>query len=277
MTEVRLLSLEKMVQNTGMIIVFDIGGTNMRVAGVEDGVLGDVTKVPTPQDPDAGVATLVEIAKQIAGKRIIDAAAGDFAGNIDTEGGVSGARNLQRWQGRAITREFSQELGAPVKIANDCIVAGLGELKFGAGKGFSNIAYMTVSTGVGGSLINEADPPRSPVLSDLQLPIGDLEGLISGTAVRKKFGIEPKNLDSLDERNKLADILARGLSEIVAVWPCEAVILGGSMITGINPIPLDRVIATFSSLMPNPPAIKMAELGDTGGLHGGMILASTMR
>lgn len=260
-----------------MYIVFDIGGTNMRVAGVEDGVLGEVTKVTTPQDPDVGVTTLVEIAKQIAGKRIIDAAAGDFAGNIDSGGTISGARNLQRWEGRAIAREFTARLGVPVRIANDCIVAGLGELRHGAGKGFSNIVYITVSTGVGGSLINETNPSRSPVLSDLHLSIGDLESLISGTAVQKRYGIEPKYLDSLDERNKLADVLAQGLKEIVEAWPCEAVILGGSMITGVNPIPLERVIATLASLMQKPPVIKMAELGDSGGLHGGMILASAIQ
>jgi predicted NBD/HSP70 family sugar kinase len=259
-----------------MIIVFDIGGTNMRVAGVEDGVLGAVTKVPTPKDPEEGMATLVRVAKGIAGKKVIDAAAGDIAGSVAADGTIFDASNLPRWEGRNLARELSEKFGAPVHIANDCVVVGLGELKYGAGKGFSDVVYLTVSTGVGGAHVLEHDIMRSPVLVDdfeaLKQKLGEQ---ISGTAVKEKFGIEPKDLDSLDERNKLADILAQGLSEIVAVWPCEAVILGGSMITGVNPIPLERAVATLATLTPNPPVIKMAELGDAGGLHGGIILAGS--
>lgn len=256
-----------------MYIVFDIGGTNMRVAGVEDGVLGEVHKVPTPKIPEEGISTFVMLAKEIVGKNIIDGAAGDVPARIDPTGKIFDAKNLRQWEGVEIVRELSERLGAPVRVANDAAVVGLGELKHGAGKGCSDIVYITVSTGVGGAHILEHDILRSPILGELRLSVGDLEFLVSGTAVQKRFGFEPKFLDSLDERNKLADILAQGLSEIVAVWPCEAVILGGSMITGVNPIPLDRVVVTLSSRMPNPPVVKMAELGDTGGLHGGMILA----
>jgi len=257
-----------------MYIVFDIGGTNMRIAGVEDGVLGEVHKVLTPKNPDEGISTLVSIAKEIAGKKVIDAGGGDVAGSVAADGKIFDAKNLPQWEGIGIARELSERFGAPVRVANDCVVVGLGELEHGAGKGFSDIVYITVSTGVGGAHVVSDDILRSPVLADDVDQLKEkLEEQISGTAVQKKFGIEPKNLDSLDERNKLADILAQGLKEIIEAWPCEAVILGGSMITGINPIPLERVSATLSSLMPNPPVIKMAELGDSGGLHGGMILA----
>lgn len=256
-----------------MYIVFDIGGTNMRVAGVEDGVLGEVHKVPTPKNPDEGIALLVSIAQEIAGKSVVDGVAGDVPGRIDAEGKIYDAKNLRGWEGVEIERELSEKFRAPVHVANDAALVGLGELKHGAGKGYSDIIYITVSTGVGGAHVVPDDIQQSPILGELQLSIGDMEFLVSGTAVQKKFGIEPKNLDSLDERNKLADILAQGLKEIIETWPCEAVVLGGSMITGINPIPLDRVRATLSSLLQKPPEIKMAELGDTGGLHGGMILA----
>lgn len=256
-----------------MYIVFDIGGTNMRVAGVEDGVLGEVTKVPTPKNPDDGIEAFIALAKQIAGKKVIDGAAGDVPGRIDAQGKIFDAKNLRQWEGVEIARVLSERLGAPVRVANDAAVVGLGELKHGAGKGFSNIVYITVSTGVGGAHVLPDDIMQSPILGELQLSVGDLEFLVSGTAVQKRYGIEPKNLDSLDERNKLADVLAQGLKEIVETWPCEAVIIGGSMITGVNPIPLERVIATLTSLMQRPPVIKMAELGDSGGLHGGMVLA----
>jgi len=103
----------------------------------------------------------------------------------------------------------------------------------------------------------------------------DLESLVSGTAVRKKYGIEPKDLGSLDIRNGLADTLAEGLRQVIARWAPETIVLGGSMIVGINPIPLARVEETLSTLLKGGstvPRIKMAELGDNGGLWGGIAL-----
>ena len=85
--------------------------------------------------------------------------------------------------------------------------------------------------------------------------------------MQKKFGIHPKDLDSLEERNKLADILARGLSEIYEKWKPDVFVIGGSMIVGVNPIPLERVCEKFTAV-----PVKMAELGDNGGLIGGAIL-----
>ena len=138
------------------------------------------------------------------------------------------------------------------------------------------MASATVSTGVGAALIVEGRmvPPDDFFLGHVALPGGELEELVSGTAVRKKFGIEPKDLESLDERNKLADILAAGLVPLSQKWSPDTIVLGGSMIVGVNPIPLDRGMGTLATLIQNPPVIKMAELKDNGGLEGGRILAA---
>ena len=101
-----------------------------------------------------------------------------------------------------------------------------------------------------------------------------LEDLVSGTAVRKKFGVHPKDLSSLPEREKLADTLAEGLRLTLLRWPTGLFVIGGSMIVGQNPIPLDRVRAALAASLQdhNVPEIKMAELGDNGGLWGGIAL-----
>ena len=52
-------------------------------------------------------------------------------------------------------------------------------------------------------------------------------------------------------------------------------ILGGSMIVGINPIPIARVQETLDNFFVNNtkrPVLKKAELGDNGGLWGGITL-----
>jgi glucokinase len=45
------------------------------------------------------------------------------------------------------------EFHVPVRMLNDCSAAVLGEQRFGAGKGLRNLAYVTLSTGLGGGAI----------------------------------------------------------------------------------------------------------------------------
>ncbi len=256
-----------------MYIVTDIGGTNMRVAAVSGESLGEIKKVPTPEDPAEGIAQFITLARECAGGETVAAVAGCIAADsISDEGVLSGARNLRGWEGPDIVGTLSKTLSAPVMLVNDAAAAGLGEATFGAGRGASSVAYVTVSTGVGGGLIWEGSIAAAGGVSEIDVDGTSLEDLVSGTAVRRKFGIHPKDLSSLEERNKLADILAEGLRTVVERWSPEAIVLGGSMIVGVNPIPISRVQESLNKLVQNPPAIKMAALGDNGGLWGGIAL-----
>jgi len=249
-----------------MNIVFDIGGTNMRIATTEGDVLKEIRKIPTPKDPRSGLEAFTRVARELASDGV-DAIGGGIAADYIRDGVLSGASNLPEWNGVDLAHEFDSVFHAPVSIVNDTVAAGIGEKTKGAGRGHERVAYMTVSTGVGGTCIGE-DIGASPILRELQELIGDLESQISGTAIRKKFGIEPKDLDSLEERNALADILAEALKKIAGAWQPDIFVLGGSMILGVNPIPLERVREKFSVV----PA-SMAELGDQSGLIGGAVLA----
>lgn len=258
-----------------MFIVTDIGGTNMRVASVKDDTLGDIQKVRTPKDQREGVATFATLARECAGGEKITAIAGCVAGSVSETGEISDARNLRAWEGMNIVQEFSKVLDASVQIVNDAALVGLGEAHYGAGKGASVLAYVTVSTGVGGGLIRDGKIADASGNVGIQINGVDLEDLVSGTAVTKKFGIPSKDLDSIEERNKLADILAEGLRILVDRWSPDTIVLGGSMIVGVNPIPMERIQESLSKLLgahPNPPTVKMAELADSGGLWGAVAL-----
>ena len=238
----------------------------MRVAAAYDGELGEIRKVPTPQDPKQGIALLVQIVKELS-QGTPEKIAGDVPGSIDGEGRLD-ALNLPLWEGMKVAEEVSRALDVPTQVFNDAVLIGYGEARGGGGKGFARVVYMTVSTGFGGALVKD-DLAKSPLLgSEFPELKPRIEAQISGTAVRKKFGIHPKDLDSLDERNKLADILAEGLAEIYETWKPDVFVIGGSMIVGVNPIPLERVREKFTAV-----PVKMAELGDNGGLIGGAILA----
>ena len=263
-----------------MYIVFDIGGTNMRVAKAEDGALIEIKKVPTPQDPIDGLTTLITIAKELAGSEKIDAVGGSVRGTI-VDGVFQHDKALPQWEGTRIAETLSTSLGARVRLAHDTAVIGLGEVHKGAGRGSHICAYITVSTGVGGDKIENGRIDMTTYNPEIgrELVNGvELEDLVSGTAVQKKFGIPPKELESIDERNKLADMLAEGLYNTVVHWSPDTIVLGGSMIVGTNPIPIDRVRESLTKRLehvyPTPPKVVMAELGDNGGLYGAIILAA---
>ncbi|OGG51380.1 hypothetical protein A3C18_00300 [Candidatus Kaiserbacteria bacterium RIFCSPHIGHO2_02_FULL_54_11b] len=255
-----------------MHIVADIGGTNMRVASVLADALGEIKKVPTPKNPSEGIAQLAALSRESAGGEQITAFAGCVAGNVSDEGVISDARNLRAWEGTHIVQELSKALNAPVQMVNDAALAGLGEAYAGAGKGSTALVYITVSTGVGGGLIVDGKIADAGGIASIKINGSDLEDLVSGTAVTKKFGIHPKDLDSLEERNKLADLLAEGLRLVALRWSPDTIVLGGSMIVGANPIPIARVQESLNKLLAKPLVIKMAELGDSGGLWGGLAL-----
>lgn len=269
---------KKDAHTEGMFVVFDIGGTKMRVAGVVDGELRDARIEPTPQNPQEGIQKLVSLIKDISKGEALLEVSGCIAGRIDSDGKLYGARNLSSWVGIELPEQLQKALRVPVFIANDAEFAGLGEAMMGAGRGSVSVAYITVSTGVGGALIkNGTVDSKSEELEVSRIPVagGDLEGTVSGTAVKKHFGIEAKNLDSKEERKKLADILAEGLKEVIAVWKPDMIVLGGSMIVGTNEIPLDEVEVALHygkhDASESFPQIRKAELGDLGGLYGALV------
>ncbi len=246
----------------------------MRVAAVQGDVLGDIKKVRTPQDPKEGIAQFIALAHECAGGEKIAAVSGCISGSVSGAGVLSDARNLRAWEGTNIVQELTEAFGVPAQVVNDAALAGLGEATAGAGRGAKSLAYVTVSTGVGGGWIVNGKIAAEGGVAGIKIRGTDLEDLISGTAVTKKFGIHPKDLDSLEERNKLADLLAEGLLVLIERWSPDTIVLGGSMIVGVNPVPIPRVQESLYKLLTTnaKPGIKMAELGDNGGLMGGIAL-----
>jgi len=258
-----------------MELVADIGGTKMRVAAVIGDRLGEIHKIATPSEVSAGVDALAGLARDCARGEIVSAFTGGIAADTIGEDGISGARNLPLWEHANLGTLLSGKLGAPVTLVNDVAAAGLGETFYGAGKGVLSLAYVTVSTGVGAAVIRDGAIVASGAETRMLVDGTDIEYLISGTAVRKKFGIEPQELSSLEEREKLADILAQGLATLLGKWPVPVIVLGGAMMVGVNSIPLSRVEETLGRLLESVrqrPTLALAQLGDDGGLWGGLAL-----
>jgi len=73
---------------------------------------------------------------------------------LDIEKGlVMSPANLPDWDNFPIVKLFQDRFRVPVILDNDANAAMLGEYVYGAGRGFKNVVYITVSTGVGGGII----------------------------------------------------------------------------------------------------------------------------
>jgi predicted NBD/HSP70 family sugar kinase len=281
-----------------MYILFDIGGTKMRLAASADGrTFSEPKIIPTPKDFDEGIKAFCECAHALASGQKIDAAGGGIAGPLDKERTILvNSPNISGWVNKPLKNALSSGLGCPVFIENDTSIVGLGEATSGAGKGHDIVVYITVSTGVGGTRIVDGKIDRSafgfevghqiidsaattnPAVKDgdmcetCSLP-GHLEGYISGSAFERRFGKKPYDVTEKSIWDEEARLLAIGLNNTIVHWSPDVVVLGGSMITknpGISVSEVERQVKEIMKIFPELPEIKKAELEDVGGLHGAL-------
>lgn len=57
------------------------------------------------------------------------------------------------WNGVDVQRTLKARLNVPIYVDNDANMGALGESRYGAGRGISDLAYIKIGTGIGGSLV----------------------------------------------------------------------------------------------------------------------------
>lgn len=271
-----------------MYLVFDIGGTHMRVAYAKDGTtFGKPLVGPTPASFAAGMKQLTELGRRAANGGVIRGIAGGIAGPLDKKKtALVNSPNLAGWVGKPFKKTLKRTFGASVFLENDTAFVGLGEAVAGAGKGMRIVAYVTVSTGVNGVKIVDGRIDENAfgfeighqvvASGDERCPScnapGHLESYISGAAMRKRYGTPPREITDEAVWEEAARMLAIGLNNTIVHWSPEVVILGGSMMKHPG-IPLPRVKAHVQNMLtifPKLPAIVPAALKDHGGLYGAL-------
>jgi glucokinase len=75
-----------------------------------------------------------------------------FGGPVDNNGRIF-SMHVPGWESIDLRRSMQDAFGLPCSIDNDANLGGLGEQRFGVGKDSPNLAYFTVSTGVGGGVV----------------------------------------------------------------------------------------------------------------------------
>ncbi len=282
-----------------MRVLFDIGGTQTRIALSRDGrTLGTPIFVATPQTYTEGISVIANAILSIARGEQIEKVVGGVPGPLSHDRTtLISAPNLPLWAGHALSGDFSKVLSAPVYIENDTALVGLGEATHGSGKGQSIVAYITVSTGVNGvRVVNGRIDPSArgfeighqiidagAISAGVPCPScgggGELESFISGRSVSATHGKHPKEISDGAVWSRLAVYLGYGVHNTIVYWSPHIVVIGGSMMRTVG-IPIDQVrdavAHTLKIYGEDLPPIVGAGLGDIGGLYGALALSHTI-
>ena len=150
----------------------DIGGTGIKGAPVDSAtgqLVAERFRLPTPNPatPDAVAETVAQIAAHFKWcgpigcgfPAVIRAGVAHTAANVDSG-----------WVGTDAQALFSRVTGCRCKVANDADIAGLAEMRFGAGKGRDGVVLViTLGTGIGTALFTEGRLVPNTELGHIEL------------------------------------------------------------------------------------------------------------
>ncbi len=154
------------------------------------------------------------------------------------------------WAGANFVHEFAADFDVPIAIDTDVNCALIGELNWGAGRGITDMVYITVGTGIGGGVLSNGRLVKGhshPDLGHLFIPAqendrsfagvcpfhGSLcaEGLASGPAMAERWGVQGKDLDDDHRAWELeAQYLAMVCANIFVSTAPRKIILGGGVL-----------------------------------------------
>jgi glucokinase len=281
------------------VLAVDLGGTQMRAAVVDgDGTVRARCAEPTPRDADRPDA-LIQLAAQVLNSAPAERAVVAVPGVVNyREGRLEHAPNLPPgWAGALSSSALGRHLGLPVDLANDADAAAVGEAMFGAGRGYDDVVYVTVSTGIGAGVVlggrlvagtRSAAEVGHAILDFSAAQEGrpaTLEELGSGTALGRAAaaaglpagGAELVDLVRAGDRHArriwdgTVEAVGAGVRNLVHLYAPDVVVVGGGVGRAgellLQPV-RQAVHAHATPGRSQPVQILSAALGDDAGLVG---------
>ena len=205
------------------------------------------------------------------------------------------------WQHTPVATVIRDALGLPVAFDTDVSAAAVGEHRWGAGQGYSDLCYLTVGTGIGAGLLAGGEPVRGlvhPEVGHIRIPLSDSfagvcpvhgncwEGVASGAAVAARWDCSPAELPDDHPAWPLeAEYLALGILSIVLVASPERVIVGGGVMERASLLPMvrERLCALNAGYLETPMLSSHVDsylvapaLGDRAGVLGAVAMAQAL-
>jgi glucokinase len=255
------------------VLAFDIGGTRIKAGLVADGrVLTSVTASTDDSGQAANVhARLVSLGRSVAAGTQINAIGISVRGIVDPLAGAVVDVNppLRCLIGEPLIAWLETAFGAPARVENDARAHALGELRYGAARGATELVCITIGTGIGVGVVSGGEVLRGPrgmwgilgghftVVADgpdcscgnrgcLEALIG-AQGIAADAAGRLRAGessvlssndLEPASVFAAAGRgdavaracvNRFADVLGSGVVSLVHAYDPDVVVVGGGV------------------------------------------------
>ncbi|MFI3284899.1 MAG: ROK family protein, partial [Erysipelotrichaceae bacterium] len=209
------------------------------------------------------------------------------------------------WNNFNIVGAIKERYSVPVGFDTDVNGAALGESQLGSSNGLDNVLYLTIGTGIGGGAVVEGKLVHGmlhPEMGHFYLQKREddhyqgncpyhkscLEGLASGVAIEKRWGIKaselPKDHPAWDLE---AYYLAQAIVTYITVLSPEKIILGGGVMhqTQLFPLIHHHVLTLLNGYIQTkqltPETIQdyivAPSLNDDSGLKGALMLGKQAR
>ena len=131
----------------------DLGATNVRISyGNAEGLKEKRTEKTDRESGPEGISDQIIQMLEYIDVRLSAIGVGSIGPIYLETGTIINTPNLP-FERIPVVEPLSEAFKVPVGMLNDCSAAVLGEQVFGAGKGLKNLAYVTLSTGLGGGAI----------------------------------------------------------------------------------------------------------------------------
>jgi glucokinase len=145
----------------GLVVGVDVGGTKVAAGLVDEcGEIKSHVRVPMVPNgtPEAGLAAVTEaideVLRQHQARAQVRAIGICAPGPLDPNTGVViNPPNLPCWWNFPLAERVSQTYSLPVRVDNDANAAALAEAQWGAGRGYRNVFYATIGTGIGTGIV----------------------------------------------------------------------------------------------------------------------------
>lgn len=295
---------------SSLAIAVDLGGTQVRAALIQR----DATIVSRLTENTFASAGSVAVVEQI--RNMIEKLGSKAMGNsiigvglcapgpLDARSGIAlSTPTIKGFSDLPIGELLSRDLPWKVWIENDGIAAAQGEWRHGAGKGYENLVYVTISTGVGGGVIADGrvlhgrkgmagHVGHMTIMADGELcPCGNKgcwEAYASGTAfterANKQLATDSGDLTAkavfdaargghktaIELVDQEAEFLGIGVVNLLHLYSPDIVILGGGMANDFDM--LQPKILAYIAKCAMPPfreiPIVSAQLKSASGLIG---------
>jgi glucokinase len=303
----------------------DIGRDSLSIAvlNIEGEVLAeDSIPLAQNQDKDYIISILHEsirkIRQRVAASGINPICIGIAAkGFVDHQTGtvLGPDHGVKGWTDVPLSKIINRETGLPVFVGNDANLMTIAEQKYGAAKGYKNVIFIALRTGIGGGIIINGKLYRgvnnaggeigqmiinySGGISDIGIR-GSLEYYASSSALLRRYfeesetgiadtnrGISAKDVFELSYKgnpiavkvvSENAQLIGIGLANLIAIFAPEIIVVGGEMAQEKDSY-LNKIReSAFSNSLENCRSevkLERAHLGSGAALLGGAYYSLT--